>query len=56
MKLIIFAEISRTILDRSLCSFILLLLLNQGIFFGTKWYVSLKLLLKMVTWTFAKDF
>ena len=32
---IIFAEISRTIPDHSLCSYILLFLLNQEIFF---WY------------------
>ena len=35
MKIIIFAEISRTIPDCSLCSYILLLFLNQGIFL---WY------------------
>ena len=34
-RCITFAEISRTILDCSSCSFILLLFLNQGIFF---WY------------------
>ena len=40
MELIIFAEISRTIPDHFLCSYILLLFLNQEIFFGTEWYVS----------------
>ena len=40
MELIIFAEISRTIPDHFLCSYILLLFLNQEIFFGRKWNVS----------------
>ena len=42
MKLITFTEISRTILDCSLCSFILLLLLNLGIFFLYKVIRQLK--------------
>ena len=41
MKLIF--EISRTILDRSLCSFILLLFLNQRIFFWYKVICQLKI-------------
>ena len=43
MKLITFTEMSRTILDCSLCSFILLLLLNQGIFFWYKVIRQLKI-------------
>ena len=35
MKIISFVEISRTIPDRSFCSYILLLFLNQGI---CRWY------------------
>ena len=40
---ITFAEISRTILDCSSCSFILLLFLNQGIFFWCKVIRQLKI-------------
>ena len=43
MKISIFAEIFRTILDRSSCSIVLLLLLNQGIFFWYKVICQLKI-------------